>query len=495
MGKIGDLFVRLGLKSDGFKKGMQDAKKETQSFGSKLGQMKAGALAVWAAIGTAVVKFSQDFISATNRIGDAWETEMRGIKNAYYSVLADISNYKPDTSSIRNFFKGEWEWIKKTFGNANEAAEAGKEAAKAFDAEFELTHSIELQKKGIQQELNELYALMRDTSKSSDVRKAAMERYKALLQPLADAEIEVYRNMMNAAISEWTAGTGLNRTSDEIVEFFTKIGTDAQAMADKFPDIYDVFNNRKGDKTNLPIFDIIGKYRDAANQMSGVGREMARVTNSINAEIKRTFDTLVSEIDKAASEDLKLDLELDLEIDTEELDWSALDAEIEAFANGWNEHCLEIKAMNDMLEQSFIDSFSGGTQALMDMLMGVEGADASQVMAAILQPMARTATQLGEMLIAEGLAIKAFKDSLKTLKPEVAFAAGATLIAVGAALSSGIKALGTSGGTAGTTAAAGTTATSGTQTLEQEITVNVVGEISGDKIILAGQKTLNKWSR
>ena len=36
MGKIGDLFVRLGLKSDGFKKGMQDAKKETQSFGEKL---------------------------------------------------------------------------------------------------------------------------------------------------------------------------------------------------------------------------------------------------------------------------------------------------------------------------------------------------------------------------------------------------------------------------------------------------------------------------
>jgi hypothetical protein len=495
MGKIGDLFVRLGLKSDGFKKGMTDAKKETQSFGSKLGQMKAGALAVWAAIGTAVVKFSQDFISATNKIGDAWETQMRGMKAAYNSVLADFTNYKPDTSSIRNFFKGELEWIKKTFGNAKESADAGKEAAKAFDAEFELTQSVTLQRKQIQHELNELYAIMRDTSKSNEIRKNAQERYKALLQPIADAEVAVYSNMLDAAITEWQAGTGLNRTRDEIVEFFSKIGIETEAMAAKFPDIYDVFNNRKGDKTNLPIFDIIGRYQDAANQMSNVEKEMARVTNAINADIKRGLDAQVKEIAKAANEKLKLDLKLDLEIDTEELDWSALDAEIEAFANGWNEHCLEIKALNDMLEQSFIDSFSGGTQALTDMLMGVEGADASQVMAAILQPMARTATQLGEMLIAEGLGIKAFKDSLKTLKPEVAFAAGATLIAVGAALSSGIKALGTSGGTAGTTAAAGTTATSGTQTLEQEITVNVVGEISGDKIILAGQKTLNKWSR
>ena len=45
MGKIGDLFVRLGLKSDGFKKGMQDAKKETQGFGNTLKNMKAGAVA------------------------------------------------------------------------------------------------------------------------------------------------------------------------------------------------------------------------------------------------------------------------------------------------------------------------------------------------------------------------------------------------------------------------------------------------------------------
>ena len=33
------------------------------------------------------------------------------------------------------------------------------------------------------------------------------------------------------------------------------------------------------------------------------------------------------------------------------------------------------------------------------------------------------------------------------------------------------------------------------ETYEQEITVHVVGEIAGDKIVLAGQKTLNKWNR
>ena len=89
MGKIGDLFVRLGLKSDDYKKGMNEAKKETQSFSQKLGNMKAGALAVWAAIGAGVMTFAKDFIGATNKMGDAWAHAMSSMKASYQSVLAD----------------------------------------------------------------------------------------------------------------------------------------------------------------------------------------------------------------------------------------------------------------------------------------------------------------------------------------------------------------------------------------------------------------------
>jgi hypothetical protein len=494
MGKIGDLFVRLGLKSDGFKKGMDNAKKETQTFGSKLKSMKAGALAVWAAIGTAVVKFGQDFISATNKIGDAWEVQMRGMKAAYNSVLADFTNYKPDTSSIRNFFKGEWEWIKKTFGNAKEAADAGKEAAKAFDAEFELTQSVALQRKQIQQELNELYAIMRDTSKSNEIRKKAQERYKALLQPIADAEVAVYSNMLDAAITEWQAGTGLNRTRDEIVEFFSKIGIETEAMAAKFPDIYDVFNNRKGDKTNLQIFDIIGKYQDAANQMSNVEKEMARVTNAINADIKRGLDAQVKEIEKAADEKLKLDLKLDVKF--EEFDWSAVEdefkANLENLQNTLSKEYAEIDNLNQMLAQSMASAFSEGLQALTDFVVGIDSASVEQVISAFIQPIAGMMKHMGEMFMAEGIA----ELQLITGTPAQKIAAGAALIAVSSAISSGLaKMAGAMGGTSASTSAAGSSANANTQTYEQEITINVVGELSGDKIILAGQKTLNKWNR
>jgi hypothetical protein len=479
MGKIGDLFVRLGLKSDGFKKGMTDAKKETQSFGSKLGQMKAGALAVWAAIGTAVVQFGRDFISSTNKMGDAWAKTMGGMKSVWQTFKSSLAN---------------WDW--KNFGKKiSEAFEAGKEKEAAYDAQFELVNSVRLQRQAIQQELNELYATMRDTSQSSEARRAAKERYMALLQPIADAEIEVYGNMLDAAINEWTAGTGLNRSREEIVEFFTKIGTDAEAMKAKYADIFNVYESQKGDKQNLGIFDIISQYQEAANQMSNAEREMARVTNSINAEIRRAFDNLVNDIETAAGEDLELDLKLD--VDLEEIDWSALEEELAAnihnLQSTLSAEYAEIDSLNKMLAQSLTDSFSSGLQALTDFLMGVDGANTEQIMAAFIQPIANMMKGMGEMFMAEGIA----ELALVNAPPAGKIAAGAALIAVSSALASGLsKMQGAIGGTSASTSASASSATgTSMQTYEQEITVNVVGEISGDKIILAGQKTLNKWSR
>lgn len=499
MGKIGDLFVRLGLKSDGFKKGMNEAKKETQSFGSKLGQMKAGAVAVWAAIGAAVIQFGKDFLGATNKIGDAWAAQMASMKAAYHTFIAELSNYKPDFSSFKNFFKNEWKLVKRIFKNGKEAGDAAAEMTKAFDAEFELVNSIRLQRGAIQQELNELYAMMRDTTLAPGDRKAAAERYKALLQPLADAEVKVYGDMLSKAISAWQGGKGLNRTEAEIIEFFTKVGTNAEEMAAKFPDINDVFQNFKGDKTNQPIFDVIAKYQDATNQMSQVDRELARVLNSIKATLFRSIEDVKKAVATYGQEELELDLKLDIGIDEEGLD------EIESFIeqttqqiagnlkNKLGAEYAQIETMNSILEQSFISAYAGGMQALTDLMMGVEGANGEQVIAAFLQPLADGMKRMGMMIIEEGLAVVAFKNSIEN--PYAAIAAGAALVAVSSVVTSGLQKITSNpaGGTAASASSAGSSADMGKY--EQEITINVVGEISGDKIILAGQKTLNKWNR
>ena len=487
MGKIGDLFVRLGLKSDDYKKGMESAKKETRSFSQSLGKMKAGAVAVWAAIGTAVVSLAKDFIASSNQMSDAWERNMRGIKAAWQTVKTSLLNF-----DFKNFRK-----------NITDAFKAGKEAANAFDAEFELVNSIKLQKGAIQQELNELYIMMRDTTLSPQQRKAAAERYKALLQPIADAEVRVYQNMLSAAIKEWQAGSGLDReySAAEMTEFFTKIGTEYEKMQEKFPDLMSAYEKRKGDAQNQIIFDTLAKLQQAVNQMSDIDRQLSRVTLSINRAGAGAGTTSKNYLGMG-----KLDALGGISAGAVSLsapglmtdEWLREQMENgQAYGEWYKTNVVDkLSYLNGMLESSMVAAFSNGMQAFTDMLFGIEGADASQVMAAILQPIAQTATRLGEMLIAEGLAIDAFKESLLELKGAKALAAGAALLAIGAAMSSGIRALGRgSGGTSATTIAGGSSGISGMETYAQDITVHVVGEISGDKIIIAGQKTLNKWNR
>jgi alpha-D-ribose 1-methylphosphonate 5-triphosphate synthase subunit PhnH len=482
---------------------MQEAKKETQDFGSKLGQLKAGALAVWAAIGAGVMKVAKDFIEATNATADAWAEKTAGMKAAWQSFLADVQN---SNTTIRDIFanltdpgKKAQNFFRRLF-KAKVAKESAEEMTKAFDAGFELEHSVRLQRQAVQQELNDLYAKMRDTTLSNADRQAAVDRYRALLQPIAEAEAATYETMMNSAIDAWQKGLS-NRSREEVIEFFTNIGTDAERMAAKFPDLMNIFQNFKSDKENLPIFDIIAKYQQAANQMSDMDRQLSRTTNSIKAKTVAELKAIANEVKKMDKKDFKMDLKLDVELDWEKEEMKELEAflveQTSQLADSLKAKYDEIASLNKMLEDSFISSMSGGLQALTDMLFGIEGASPERVLAALLQPFAQTATQLGEMLVAEGIAIGAFKDSLKSLNPYVAIAAGTALIAVGAALSSGIQALagGPRGGTTASTGAGATSAGSGIETYEQEITVHVVGEISGNNIVLAGQKTLNKWSR
>jgi hypothetical protein len=508
MGKLGDLWVRLGLKSDDYKKGMKEAKKETSSFSQGLGKMKAGAVAVWAAIGTAVAKFATDFIGATNRINDAWSATMSAFKASYQSVLADMANYKPDFSSFREFFKGEWEWIKKTFGNAKEAGDAASEMTKAFDAEFELVNSVRLQKQMMQEELNELYVAMRDTTLSPADRKAAANRYREMLQPLADAEIRIYSNMLEKASEAWQSGSNgmLSRkySTDEMREFFANYGTNPEAMKAKYGELASVYENRKGDKQNQIIFDILMKLAASESQMSDVTKILSRTELSIDkalAELDSAlYNTLAEDLAGGIEDvyDAVDDLE-DVEIVMPEIDLSALDKaekQVEEFVEKWRKEQEEIESLNKGLEDSIVSSLSGGMEAFTDMLFGLEGADAKNILAALLSPFADTATQLGQMLIAQGIAVEAFKKSLESLQGTTAIVAGTALLAIGAAMRSGIRSLAGGGAGSGTSYGGGSYGSTGDAlNYDSTLTIYVEGKISGSDILISGKKTQNKWDR
>lgn len=500
MGKIGDLWVRLGLKSDDYKKGMSSAKKETQSFSQGLGKMKAGALAVWAAVGAGVTSFVRDFVGATNTMGDAWAHAMSAMKASYHSVLADMTNYKPDFSNFRNFFKNEWDWIKRTFGSAKEAGAAAREMSKAFDAEFELVNSVRLQRTMIGGELNELFIRMRDTTLSPADRKAAAERYRALLQPLADAEIGIYSNMMEKAVQAWQAGANLSRTysSAEVGEFFAYYGTNPEAMTAKYGELVNVYENRSNDQINQTIYDILTKMAAAENQMTEVNKQLSRTELAIDKQLLELGKQQIldlSEIEQGIYDEVDaIEDALDVNIEGPEIDLSGLEKseqKLKEFVEDWQREQQEIAMLNQMLSDSIVASLGGGVEAFTDMLFGLDGADAGAILGALMQPFADSAGQLGAMLIAQGIAVEAFKTSLESLQGAPAIAAGVALLAISAAMKSGIKALAGNRGGGGSTASYGGNSynSSAQSNYESTLTVYVEGKISGNDIVLAAART------
>lgn len=521
MGKLGDLWVRLGLKSDDYKKGIDKAKKETKGFGSTLSNMKAGALAIWAAIGAGVTRVSRDIVEATNMVGDNFNKAMGAMKAAYHSFLADASNNLKTLAKMGNIatIVGNWKEVrdfwKTAFGNASEAGKAGAEMTAAFDAEFELVNSIRLQREQISGELNELYVKMRDTTLAPGVRRAASERYKALLQPLADAEIAVYSNMMEAASKAWQAGSNglLSReySTAEMTDFFANYGTNPEAMKAKYPELQAVYETRKGDAQNSVIFDTATKLAAATNEMSRVDKEMGKVTLSINkqlAEQEGALVTLMSTLETELNDVLDEDIEEavsaiedafnDMELEVPEINTEALDRSIDevlAAAERYQHELDFVQAMNDTALNGIFNSMQNGIQAITDAIFQLEGADWKSVLAAFIAPLGDTMKQMGAMIMAEGIAMSAFKASFKN--PATAIAAGAALMAIGSMVSSGLQRLISNPGNGGGSAMSYGGSGGGAAALNYEstLTVEVTGKISGNDIVLSGKKTNDKNSR
>lgn len=515
---LGDLWVRLGLKSDEYKRGLNNAKNDTEGFIGKMKNLKAGTLALWTAVGAGVMKFAKDFRDATNKMGDAWAHTMSSIKAQYQVMLGALSNTSLDTSGsggkVGNAIKNEIAWWKRLFGNMKEAGSAARESSEAFDAEFELVNSVKIQRAQVQEELNKLMLAMRDTTLSASDREAAKKKYKAILEPIAQAEIDVYTNMLDKAVKAWQAGMNLSRqySVQEVSDFFTMYGTNPAEATAKYPELQSVYENRKGDKTNQIIFDIILKSEDALRQMSDLDAELGRIGLSIKKELEKMFhigsDTPseymakeLSKVKKLLADDWKAEMKevsdsfTEMSIDDVaglfEIGEGMADVEndMDAFLNEWKKDVEQVAQYNQMLEDSMIAAFGNGMQAITDLMMGIEGADMKSVMAAFLAPFADTMKQMGSMIMSEGIAMTAFKKSFSN--PAAAIAAGAALIAVGSAVSSGLQRLtaNPTGGSAGSTASTGSYGSSELQNYESTLTVEVTGRISGKDILISGKKT------
>lgn len=550
MGKIGDLIVRLQLKYEDYKKGLKQAEKDTQGFAGTLGKIKGVGLAVWGAIGGAVLKVASDMVKSTNQMEDVWAQFTTKAKAGWQTFIRTLTN--GDWSNFITNFKAE--------------VAAASHLQDALDADTEILNSINIQKAKMADQLATLEVAMRDQTKSYKERAQAAQKYLNLVTPIYDKEIErakklksaqykaflgnlwpdeAYSNPVNlkiwdqmlidygslepiingktfAEIIERSLNPSKFQTSNSQIEnrnIFHEIISEMEQLAEwgrkrynlgAETDVRDLFHtffrqyeeNRNGEDVKALVDSILGLEK----ALSARNEETKKVQSALNSASAQLGKEATAETEAAERLDLSIeklsgikgqatvsselpDIIPDdwLERNREKID-EAL-AEAQRLQNITNE-------INDQFNNAVASSLSGATQALVECIAGVEGADASQVLTALLQPFASTMTSLGEMLLAEGVAIEAFKTSLESLNGAVAIAAGLGLIALGSALSAGIRSLASkSSGSATTTSSYSGGSSADMQNIQTEMTVYVKGTLKGSDIVLSGQKTVNNWAR
>lgn len=171
MGKIGDLFIRLGLKKDDYSKGLKEAKTEAEGFGSKLGTIAKGVAAGFGVVAVGVgvvVKAMKDLSRQNQTLGDSWNRTVASMRAAWDSFKTDVANTD---------FTGVVE-------RARNAAAAAADYYNAKDWDFEVEQANRLIQAGMAAEIEALQEIARDQTKSNKERIDAINQIMAKMAPV-----------------------------------------------------------------------------------------------------------------------------------------------------------------------------------------------------------------------------------------------------------------------------------------------------------------------
>lgn len=533
--KIGDLWIKLGLKKDEFSRGMQEAGNEVSGSGgllSKLMKFKAGALAVWTAVGAAALKMADKFAHTSQRLGDAWDANVAGMKASWNTFVAAINSTD---------FSGIGKRIADSFREA-------RQLASLKDAEFEVMNSVELQKSAMKDELAILQIRMRNQKLSQEERLAAQQEYLDKVRPLYEKEAQYRKQYSIQAQNAYLAGAGIRRQTgrdrEALQTFLTDVASDAvavQALEEFKRSGYRYANESQrtileGLKAqtgvNLATLSKIADYYQstsdeqaktlvgaivAERQAAGAFNEETRRVQSMQVEAVTaagagvaeeglsSFEMAViraneriEELAEASIEDMEREL-LGEKIELDPIE--VVPPDMTAWEDFYAKYKEDLQRMQDLLadfRDAAIRGLSDAVQELADQFAGLEEINPGKVVQTLLTPLADMAIKEGEILIAQGIGIEACKKALESLNGVAAIAAGTILVGIGAAAKSGLAALARSGAASAPTtsyASSGASSAAQTQTIQTEMTVYVTGRLSGSDILLSGQKTQSNWNR
>lgn len=419
------------------------------------------------------------------------------------------------TLALKNGFVGEQyygEMAEEASRIAEGADDAAKKAAAYAKVIFDTTEGIKDKQIEWKKSLSEVAALMltaSDKSKTVQERQEAVANAIALQNQVSGDQIAMQKTLADNIKAQ-------NDLASSSVEDMDRQRSAYAAVEDLSRDL----NQRLREMTSLQneIANSAAateqKWRDGVNKAIDIG--MTELTK-FNAEMDKALEMR----DKMAMDNIAAPLKSmsasltgradngkglmgGINLDEEALkglkqltqfDTSAVDGLLskidpsklsESFKGYYNFLDEMIKATDDAnkaLNDAIVGGISDSFQYLANCVAGLDEISGAGMMNALLSPLAEAAIRMGEIMVSAGLASEAFKSMLTN--PYTAIAAGAALIAVGAAAKAGLQAAVNSA--TGTSYVASSVASSGysnnssnDRSWEREMTLHVTGTLQAD---------------
>ena len=419
------------------------------------------------------------------------------------------------TLALKNGFVGEQyygEMAEEASRIAEGADDAAKKAAAYAKVIFDTTEGIKDKQIEWKKSLSEVAALMltaSDKSKTVQERQEAVANAIALQNQVSGDQIAMQKTLADNIKAQ-------NDLASSSVEDMDRQRSAYAAVEDLSRDL----NQRLREMTGLQneIANSAAateqKWRDGVNKAIDIGMteltkfnaEMDKALemrdkmamDNIAAPLKSMSASLTGRADngKGLMGGINLDeealkgLQQLTQFDTSavdgllsKIDPSKLSESFEGYYNFLDEMIKATDDANKALNDAIVGGISDSFQYLANCVAGLDEISGAGMMNALLSPLAEAAIKMGEIMVSAGLASEAFKSMLTN--PYTAIAAGAALIAVGAAAKAGLQAAVNSA--TGTSYVASSVASSGysnnssnDRSWEREMTLHVTGTLQAD---------------
>ena len=419
------------------------------------------------------------------------------------------------TLALKNGFAGEQyygEMAEEASRIAEGADDAAKKAAAYAKVIFDTIEGIKDKQIEWKNSLSEVAALMltaSDKSKTVQERQEAVAKAIALQKQVSGDQIAMQKTLADNIKAQ-------NDLASSSVEDMDRQRSAYAAVEDLSRDL----NQRLREMTSLQneIANSAAateqKWRDGVNKAIDIGmteltKFNAEMDKALEMRDKMAMDNIAAPLKSMSAsltgradngKGLMGGINLDEEVlkglqQLTQFDTSAVDGLLskidpsklsESFKGYYNFLDEMIKATDDAnkaLNDAIVGGISDSFQYLANCVAGLDELSGAGMMNALLSPLAEAAIKMGEIMVSAGLASEAFKSMLTN--PYTAIAAGAALIAVGAAAKAGLQAAVNSA--TGTSYVASTVASSGysnnssnDRSWEREMTLHVTGTLQAD---------------